>query len=66
MQNMVYAAKQWMKVLSGDGNAYKATYQTLQSASQVSGAAGSNLFREAVSLWNITIGNLFPSLKISY
>ncbi len=58
-----YAYKQWDKVLDGKGNPYKAVYQTLQAASQMTGVPLGNLMREVVTLWNITVGSVYPSLK---
>jgi hypothetical protein len=64
MQNLTYAFKDWMKIFKGEGNLYKAVYRTLSTVSQVSGIAGGNAMRELVSAWNLTIGNIFPSLKL--
>ena len=65
MQNLTYACKDWIKILNGGGNVYKAMYRTLSAASQVTGYAFSNAMREIVSFWNLTFGNVFPSLKLT-
>lgn len=58
------AYKKWLKVFEGDGNVYKASYKTLQGLSQLSGLPISNAVRDAVAMWNTTVGNVYPSLKI--
>lgn len=64
IQKFVYACKDWLKIFNGEGNVYKAVYRTLDTASQVSGLPMSNAMRELASVWNLTIGNMFPSLKL--
>ena len=39
-------------------------YKTLQAASQASGLPAGNLTRDAVAIWNTTIGNMVPYWKI--
>ena len=58
------AYKKWLKVFEGEGNAYKATYKTLQGVSQLTGLPISNAVRDIVAMWNATVGNVYPSLKI--
>lgn len=64
MQNLTYAFKDWMKIFSGKGNVYKAVHRTMSTASQLSGIALGNAMRDLASFWNLTIGNIFPSLKL--
>jgi hypothetical protein len=56
--------RQWMKVVEGEGNVYKATYKTLQGMSQLTGLPVSNMMRDVVAMWNTTIGEMYPHLKI--
>jgi hypothetical protein len=53
-----------MKVAEGEGNVYSATYKTLQGLSQLTGLPVSNMVRDVVAMWNSTIGEIYPSLKI--
>lgn len=62
--NLFSGIKQWMKVVEGDGNVYKATYKTLQGLSQLTGLPVSNMMRDVVAMWNSTIGEMYPNLKI--
>jgi len=62
--NLYQAYRQWVKVVEGDGNVYKASYKTLQGMSQLTGLPISNLVRDVVAMWNSTIGEVYPSLKI--
>lgn len=64
MQNLVYALKDWKKIFSGEGNVYKAAYRTFSAISQLSGVALGNAMRELASVWNATIGSVYPSLKL--
>ena len=62
--NLFSGIRQWTKVIEGDGNVYKATYKTLQGMSQLTGLPVSNMMRDTVAMWNATIGEMYPSLKI--
>ncbi len=61
---LYYAYRKWIKVFEGDGNVYQASYKTLQGLSQLTGLPFSNLVRDVVAMWNSTIGEVYPSLKI--
>jgi hypothetical protein len=62
--NLFSGMRQWVKVAEGEGNVYKATYKTLQGLSQLSGLPVSNAMRDVVAMWNSTIGEMYPHLKI--
>ena len=58
------AYRKWLKVFEGEGNVYQASYKTLQGLSQLSGVPLANAVRDVVAMWNTTIGEVYPSLKI--
>ena len=58
------AWRKWIKVFEGEGNVYQASYKTLQGLSQLSGMPMANAWRDVVAMWNTTIGEAYPSLKI--
>lgn len=62
--NLVSGYKKWLKVAEGEGNVYSATYKTLQGLSQLTGLPVSNMMRDVVAMWNSTIGEMYPNLKI--
>jgi hypothetical protein len=62
--NLVSGYKKWVKVAEGEGNVYSATYKTLQGLSQLTGLPVSNMMRDVVAMWNSTIGEMYPHLKI--
>ena len=62
--NLASAWKKWIKVFEGEGNVYQASYKTLQGLSQLSGLPMANAVRDVVAMWNSTIGEAYPSLKI--
>ena len=64
MQDLMYAFKEWVKIFNGKGNVYKGVYRTLSIVSRLSGAALSNAMRDLASFWNVTIGSVYPSLKL--
>ena len=43
---------------------YKTVYKTLQAISQTTGLPASNLTRDVVAMWNTSVGNAYPSLKV--
>lgn len=78
MQYFSYAAKGWVKLFSGEGNAYKTLQNTIKGFSYVFGVPIQNLTRdinalmdklgiltsdELEEMFNETIGEAFPSLK---
>lgn len=64
VQSMYYAYKGWEKVLGGDDVSYKTIYRTMQAMSQATGIPLSSLLREATTIWNNTIAEMYPYLKI--
>lgn len=55
----------WKKVIKDDKDVdYKVVYKTLQAISQTSGLPLSNAYRDVVAMWNTSIGNVYPSLKV--
>lgn len=62
--NIFSGIRKWVKVAEGEGNVYSATYKTLQGLSQLSGLPASNMLRDTVAMWNATIGEMYPSLRI--
>ena len=55
----------WKKVIKDDKDVdYKVVYKTLQAISQISGLPLSNAYRDVVAMWNTSIGNVYPSLKV--
>lgn len=64
VQSMYYAYKGWEKVLGGDDVSYKTIYRTMQAMSQATGIPLSSLLREATTIWNNVIAEMYPYLKI--
>ena len=62
--NLFSGMRKWVKVFEGEGNVYSAFYKTLQGMSQLTGLPASNMVREVVAMWNSTVGEMYPSLKI--
>ena len=62
--NIFSGIRKWEKVFNGEGNVYSAFYKTLQGLSQLTGLPASNMVRDSVAMWNSTIGEMYPSLKI--
>jgi hypothetical protein len=55
----------WKKVIKDDKDVdYKVVYKTLQAISQTTGLPLSNAYRDVVAMWNTSIGNVYPSLKV--
>lgn len=49
---------------NGKMTTYGKIYKTLQALSQLSGIAGSSFMRDALAIWNSTVGAADPSLKL--
>ncbi len=66
ISSLVTAARKVQKDFSDEDGTigYKTVYSTLKAVSQMSGIPGSNLIREVVTIWNNTIGEVYPGMKI--
>ncbi|MDD3369123.1 MAG: hypothetical protein PHP50_09600 [Lachnospiraceae bacterium] len=65
IQSSVSAAKKVMKYIEGeDVTPYETAYSVLKAVSQTTGLPISNTVRDAVSMWNQTIGNVYHSMEI--
>lgn len=51
------------KLTDGEFN-YKDVYSTAKAISQVTGLPISNIMREVVTIWNNTVGETYPSIKL--
>ena len=64
IQTMYYAFKSLSSDIKDKKLSYKTIFRTIQGASQLSGVAGSNLLKDVVSIWNATVGKMFPNLYV--
>ena len=64
LKTFIDACKTWGRVFEGKSSVYKASYKSLQALSQMTGLPMSNAIRDVVAMWNTTVGEAYPSLKI--
>lgn len=65
IQSIITAGKNLSKVISGEKELdYKTIYRAMQAISQATGIPLSSLMRDGSALWNDTVGQMYPSLKI--
>lgn len=64
MQYFIYTAKGIGKIAEGEGNVYTTAKNALRSLSYATGLPVYNLIRDVFAIWNDTIGEAYPSLKI--
>ncbi|MBQ7863793.1 MAG: hypothetical protein IJ353_04910 [Lachnospiraceae bacterium] len=64
LSSLVYAYKGIERDIEKGSLSWKTTYNSLRALSQTTGMPFSNVARELVAIWNNTVGEIYPSLKI--